>query len=61
MEGLNNSKFKHEYLMDIEKNALLVINSWKDRQTIILCEETRKVKTRDVIKIMTFFYIECPS
>jgi hypothetical protein len=38
--------------MDVKRNALMVINSWKDKQTVIFCEEARKV-----IKLMAYFSI----
>ena len=55
---ISAAKSNHDFLMDIERNALLVINSWKDKQTVIFCEESRKV-----IKLIwhTFFYIEYQS
>lgn len=47
---VNTVKSKDEYLADIERNALLVINSWKDKQTVIFCEETRKFTFNIIVK-----------
>lgn len=37
------TKSKPEFLNDIERTAIQILNSWKDKQQVIFCEEARKV------------------
>lgn len=57
---VNNAKSKHDFLVDIERNALLVLNSWKDKQTVIFCEETRKFTFNVIVKQMLSLTPENP-
>eukprot|EP00253_Pinus_taeda_P007490 PITA_07490 len=57
---VNAVKSKDEFLVDIERNALLVINSWKDKQTVIFCEETRKFTFNVIVKQMLSLTPENP-
>lgn len=57
---INAAKSKHEFLMDIERNALLVMNSWKDKQTVIFCEEARMFTFNVMVKQMLSLTPENP-
>lgn len=37
------TKSKPEFLNDIERIAIQILDSWKDKTQIIFCEEARKV------------------
>lgn len=37
------TKSKPEFLNDIERIAIQILNSWKDKQQVMFCEEARKV------------------
>lgn len=37
------TKSKPEFLNDIERTAIQVLSSWKDKQQVVFCEEARKV------------------
>ncbi|KAL5998261.1 hypothetical protein ACLOJK_009199 [Asimina triloba] len=49
--GLTNMwKWKLEYLHDIEEQAISTLESWKNRETIVFCEEARKYTFNVIVK-----------
>lgn len=40
------TKSKPEFLNDVERIAIQILNSWKDKQQVMFCEEARKVPFR---------------
>ncbi|KAG9446460.1 hypothetical protein H6P81_012588 [Aristolochia fimbriata] len=48
--GLTNSWKSEENLRDIDEHAVSVMESWRDRQNIIFCEEARKFTFNVIVK-----------
>ncbi|KAJ6723883.1 CYTOCHROME P450 26 [Salix koriyanagi] len=44
------TKSKPEFLNDIERIAVQILNSWKDKQQVMFCEEARKFSFNVIIK-----------
>lgn len=44
------TKSKPEFLNDIERTAIQILNSWKDKQQVIFCEEARKFTFNVIVK-----------
>ncbi|KAJ6329586.1 hypothetical protein OIU77_011123 [Salix suchowensis] len=40
------TKSKPEFFNDIERIAVQILNSWKDKQQVMFCEEARKARSR---------------
>ncbi|KAH9313233.1 hypothetical protein KI387_028268, partial [Taxus chinensis] len=58
---INTAKSRHDFLADIERNALLVMDSWKDKQTVSFCEEARKFTFNVIVRQMLSLTPENPS
>ncbi|XP_052178609.1 cytochrome P450 724B1-like [Diospyros lotus] len=43
-------KAKPEFLTDIEKTAIQILGSWKERQQVLFCEEARKFTFNVIVK-----------
>ncbi|XP_058102038.1 cytochrome P450 724B1 [Magnolia sinica] len=46
----NTWKSKFEYLHDIEEHAISIMESWRDREQVIFCEEARKYTFNVIVK-----------
>ncbi|KAJ9169894.1 hypothetical protein P3X46_018041 [Hevea brasiliensis] len=44
------TKSKPEFLNDIERTAIQILNSWKDKRQVIFCEEARKFTFNVIVK-----------
>ncbi|KAJ6674518.1 CYTOCHROME P450 724B1 [Salix viminalis] len=44
------TKSKPEFLNDIERIAVQILNSWKDKQQVMFCEEARKFSFNVILK-----------
>ncbi|KDP45155.1 hypothetical protein JCGZ_15020 [Jatropha curcas] len=44
------TKSKPEFLNDIERTAIQILNSWKDKQQVMFCEEARKFTFNVIVK-----------
>ncbi|GLJ08772.1 hypothetical protein SUGI_0095430 [Cryptomeria japonica] len=49
---INTAKSRHDFLLEIERNALHVMDSWKDKQQVIFCKEARKFTFNVIVKQM---------
>ncbi|KAL9347479.1 hypothetical protein Peur_058845 [Populus x canadensis] len=44
------TKSKPEFLSDIERTAIQILSSWKDKQQVVFCEEARKFSFNVIVK-----------
>ncbi|KAL5981345.1 hypothetical protein ACLOJK_015400 [Asimina triloba] len=47
---VSTTKSKPEYLNDIERIAIQILDAWKDRKQVIFCEEARKFTFNVIVK-----------
>eukprot|EP01018_Ginkgo_biloba_P021823 Gb_04371 [translate_table: standard] len=58
---VNTAKSKQDFLIDIETNALLILDSWKHKQTVMFCEEARKFTFNVIVKQILSLKPESPE